>query len=118
MRALLFRKENQEVIMVVEKVSEVGPDFIIGENELNGINIDVLDYIVVNSEVNVKIGDSLPEGLVDVKSNLIKPTLDDFGRELAMEKMKNIQSESTIASLGIELSKVKMELIGMKGATL
>lgn len=118
MRGLLYRKENQEVIMITEKVSEVGPDFIIGEHELNGIDTEVLNFVVVDGEIEVEVGDILPENLIDLKGNLVKPTLDDFGRELAIEKMKNIQSESIIASLGMELAKVKVELISMKEAAL
>lgn len=118
MEALIFNKETKEISFIVKMVREVGVDYLIGDRELRGLNIDALDFIVIENELDVNVGDTLPEGLVDIKFSLVKATLDDFGRELAMEKMKNIQSESTIASLGMELSKVKMELISMKEAAL
>lgn len=42
-------------------------------------------------------------------------TIKSLGEQLTQEKLKNIQKDSTIAQLGQELAKVKLEVISMRG---
>lgn len=41
--------------------------------------------------------------------------VNSLGQQLAMEKLKNIQKDSTINSLGFEVAKLKLEVIQLKG---
>lgn len=53
--------------------------------------------------------------IVDDGIPTIPDTIKSLGEELTQEKLKNIQKDSTIAQLGQELAKVKLEVINMKG---
>lgn len=53
--------------------------------------------------------------IVDDGIPTIPDTIKSLGEELTQEKLKNIQKDSTIAQLGQELAKLKLEVINMKG---
>jgi hypothetical protein len=117
MYGIVFNKTTNEVLDIVENVRDLGADFIVGDKILNGLNIDQIDFMVtetINSE-EVNISSPLPEGLTDKKSSLIKPTIDDLGKEILNEKLKNFQTQSILNNLGKELAMTKIELIKLKG---
>jgi hypothetical protein len=45
----------------------------------------------------------------------IQENLNSLGEQLAQEKLKNIQKDTTISQLGQEIAKLKLEVINMKG---
>lgn len=53
--------------------------------------------------------------IVDDGIPTIPDTIKSLGEQLTQEKLKNIQKDSTIAQLGQELAKVKLEVISMRG---
>lgn len=55
----------------------------------------------------------VPIPIVEVPS--LEERVLSLGEELAQEKLKNIQKDSTISQLGEELANLKLEVISMKG---
>jgi hypothetical protein len=124
MKAVVYFNDDRRIIHLIDNVTEVGDDFVVGDRTLRGINTNVVTIVAVDDEIlpEVDLSDPkkpqfLPTGVEDndKKSYLKKPTMDDLGRELALEKLSKVQIQSTITSLGKELATTKVELMKLKG---
>lgn len=96
-------------------------------------NAGYADYLAAMAEYDPESNDPQPElpqpvdgssfwgnGLTDEEIEMLNPPpqpsqTDVLGQELTQMKIKNIQQQSVIDSLGAELAKAKLELIKLKG---
>lgn len=68
----------------------------------------------INGETFEEIFEEIiPISIVEIPS--LENRVLSLGEELAQEKLKNIQKDSTISQLGQELASLKLEVINLKG---
>lgn len=98
-----------------------------------GFNAAYADYLAAMAEYDPESDEPQPEppqpvdgpsfwrnGLTDEEIEVLNPPpqpsqTDMLGQELSQVKIKNIQQQNVIDSLGAELAKAKLELIKLKG---
>lgn len=94
------------------KISDELHNYLIGLGQCRLIaDVEYREYTIEDKNLfeEIKIE------IVDDGIPTIPDTIKSLGEELTQEKLKNIQKDSTIAQLGQELAKVKLEVINMKG---
>lgn len=100
----------KEEIKIIEETQKDEQGSIVNEEEK-----EITYYLEDAQGSRYTYGDTLPAELTDISNQFIKPTLDDLGRELALEKMNGLQKDTMINNLGAELASVKMDVIKLKG---
>lgn len=102
MKGYLFIKVGREIIDVFENIVLIDKrnGLIKGANyNVSGIDFSKVDIVVTDLEEKFKIGDFLPEDLIDLSNTMEVQLVDDI-----------------IDRLGEELTKLKLELISLKGS--
>lgn len=95
----LILKDDDTIARVIPNILKIdGNSIIHGTGKLGGVNFDKLKLIVTDSEQEFKVGDTLPEGLTDLTDTIKVRPVDDL-----------------VNSLGQEITKLKFEIMALKG---
>lgn len=99
-----FLDDESKILRIIDRVSEINESegFIKFGNsgKLSGVNFSAINLVVTDDQREFKVGDLLPTDTVDKKAELIKQS-----------------SEELVNSLGMEITKLKFEIMNLKGGT-
>ncbi len=73
----------------------------------------VLKYNAETKSLYFEYVDKVP--IPKTEMEILQGNVNSLGAQLAQEKLKNMQKDTTIAQLGQEIAKLKLEVISIKG---
>lgn len=101
----LILKDDNTIARVLDDIKEINESqnhilFGRGNSKLGSVDFSILNLIVTDDPREFKIGDKLPVDVVDKRSQVTKQS-----------------SEELVNSLGMEITKLKFEVMTLKGGT-
>lgn len=102
-KALILKDDNSigRVVENIKEIDESKKHILFGNSgKLGGVDFTTLNLVVTDVPREFKVGDILPADIVDKKAELIKQS-----------------SEELVNSLGMEITKLKFEIMSLKGGT-